>query len=107
MENLKIILACSAGMSTSMLVEKMKAEAASKSIDTDIIALSSTEVEEYVEGNDIDVLLLGPQVKYLENRLKEQYEDKDFPIATVDSRDYGMMNGEKVLEQAINLVENK
>ena len=51
----KITLFCGAGMSTSMLVEKMKQEAAKQGKEYDISAHSLTELE--ARGNNSDVIL--------------------------------------------------
>ena len=58
----KIFLCCAAGMSTSMLVERMKQSAASRDIDVDITAVPVSEFDQIIE--DADVILLGPQVKF-------------------------------------------
>jgi len=58
-------------------------------------------METYV--NDLDVALLGPQVKYLLAKGKQICEPKGVPIDVINTIDYGMMNGTKVLDQAIKL----
>ena len=94
-------LFCAAGMSTSMLVEKMKAVASERGLEADIAAYPESEMETYV--NELDVALLGPQVKYLLAKGKQICEPKGVPIDVINTIDYGMMNGTKVLDQAIKL----
>ncbi|MDN6852771.1 MAG: PTS sugar transporter subunit IIB, partial [Tetragenococcus koreensis] len=55
-----IMLVCSAGMSTSLLVTKMQKAAEEQGVDTDIFAVSSSEADTQLENKDVDVLLLGP-----------------------------------------------
>ena len=98
---MKIGLFCAAGMSTSMLVEKMKAVASERGLEADIEAYPESEMETYV--NELDVALLGPQVKYLLSKGKQICEPKGVPIDVINTIDYGMMNGTKVLDQAIKL----
>ena len=43
-------------------------------------------------------MLLGPQVRFNEKKLKEQYPDKI--IRCIEMRDYGTMNGDAVLKFA-------
>ena len=100
---LKIRLICAAGMSTSMVVQKMVASAENKGLEVDIKAMSETAFEEL--GEDVDLLLLGPQIGYLEEDLKKQYKDKNWPIAVMDMMDYGMLNGEKILNDGLKLIE--
>ena len=64
----KIILCCSAGMSTSLLVTKMQAAAKEQGIETAIQAMSEAEVKNHED--EMDVLLLGPQVRFLLKKMK-------------------------------------
>lgn len=95
------ILVCAAGMSTSMLMKKIKEVAVNKKIDLIISAHSISEVKKVAEN--ADVVLLGPQVRFQLERVKEQVS---CPVAAIDSSAYGMMNGEKVLQQILDLVSN-
>lgn len=98
---LRITLICAAGMSTSMLVKKMKETAKKKGVETEIIAVPENKFGEYADKTD--VLLLGPQVGYMLNRFKETYEPKGIAVDVINSIDYGMMNGEKVLKVAFKM----
>jgi PTS system cellobiose-specific IIB component len=97
----RITLICAGGFSTSMLVANMEEVAKNKGIEVVIRATAESKFAEY--ENDTDVLLLGPQVGYLVDELKEKYASKGIKIALIDSIDYGMMNGEKVLNEALNM----
>lgn len=98
----KIMLVCSAGMSTSLLVTKMQAEAKSRGVEAEIWANSEAEAKSKWEGADI--ILLGPQVKYLEGKIKEMVNNS-IPVQVINMVDYGTMNGKKVLEQALKGLE--
>lgn len=95
-----ILLACAGGYSTSMLVERMKKSASARDIDVVIEAAAESNIEAFADS--IDVILLGPQMGHAEEGLKKQY---DLPIATIDMMDYGMMDGDKVLDRALELME--
>ena len=98
---IRILLACAGGFSTSMLVERMKEAAQKESEDIMIEATAEGRVDKVV--NQVDVIMLGPQVGHLEKKFQEKYADKPVKITTIPSMDYGMMNGEKVLQQALDL----
>ncbi|WP_080145654.1 PTS sugar transporter subunit IIB [Marinilactibacillus piezotolerans] len=98
-----IMLVCAAGMSTSMLVTKMQKAAESEGIETDIFAVSANEADNYLASKPVDVLLLGPQVKFLKKQMETKVEGKDIPVEVIDMRDYGMMNGKNVLDKALSL----
>lgn len=99
-----IMLVCAAGMSTSLMVEKMKKAAEGKGIEADIFAVSAGEADSYLESKKVDILLLGPQVRFMKSKFEEKAEQYNFALDVIQMVDYGMMNGEKVLERAINLL---
>lgn len=96
-----ILLACAGGFSTSMLVERMKEAAQKKSEEIIIEATAEGRVDKVV--NQVDIIMLGPQVGHLEKKFQKKYADNPVKITTIPSLDYGMMNGEKVLQQALDL----
>ncbi|WP_026478687.1 PTS sugar transporter subunit IIB [Alkaliphilus transvaalensis] len=99
----KIMLVCSAGMSTSLLVTKMNNAAVKKGISAEIFAVSETDAKKHFDN--IDVVLLGPQVRYLLNKIEKLLAEKKIPVAVIESINYGTMNGEAVLDQALRLLE--
>ncbi|MDK6371127.1 PTS sugar transporter subunit IIB [Aerococcus urinae] len=99
-----IMLVCNAGMSTSLLVTKMQKAAEKLDQNFDIFAIPLSEVEENVANKEIDVLLVGPQVKFMKNEYEKAYGDK-IKVDSINMQDYGTMNGEKVLNAAIELME--
>ncbi|KAE9531810.1 PTS sugar transporter subunit IIB [Ursidibacter arcticus] len=99
-----ILLACAAGMSTSLLVTKMKEAAEKQGLEAKIYAVSVSEVDKELEENRIDVVLLGPQVRYEEAAMREKLAPHSIPVAVINMQDYGMMNGAKVLESALSLL---
>ena len=102
---LKIKLFCSAGMSTSMLVKKMQESAQKRGLDAEIDAYPEGTLDK--ETDDCDIALLGPQVRFMLDKSKEICDPKGVPVAVIAMQDYGMMNGEKVLDDALALIENK
>ncbi|MEG1503847.1 MAG: PTS sugar transporter subunit IIB [Enterococcus sp.] len=103
----RIMLVCAAGMSTSLLVTKMEKAAEAQGLESDIFAVSASEAETKLEDTDkpVDVLLLGPQVRFMKNQFETKLEPKGIPVDVIDMKDYGMMNGEAVLNTALNLMK--
>ena len=99
----KIRLFCSAGISTSLLVNRMMKAANSKGIEVDIAALPEIQMRESLDN--VDVVLLGPQVGFALPNAKKICEPKGIPVEIIPRVDYGLMNGEKVLEFALKLAE--
>ncbi|MDR2467732.1 MAG: PTS sugar transporter subunit IIB [Spirochaetaceae bacterium] len=96
-----IMLVCNAGMSTSMLVQKMKEAAKTLGNEISIGAVAEADLANHAEG--VDVLLLGPQIRFKLDEIKKNYEPKGIKVALIDQVDYGRMNGEKVLNMALAL----
>ncbi len=96
-----ILLVCNAGMSTSMLVQKMQAAAKEQGLEVGIEAKSVTEAAKVIDN--VDVLLLGPQVGYQKGEMETLAAGR-IPVEVIDMRDYGTMNGKKVLAHALELI---
>ena len=94
---MKILLACSAGMSTSLLVNNMKKFADA----SDVI-----EARPVRTVPDI-VLLLGPQVRYLEKEYKPLCEQKGKGFGVIPMQTYGRMDGKGCMELARKAAANK
>lgn len=99
----KILLMCSAGMSTSIMVKKMKEAAKSHKEEVQINAIAEQALEEHIAGTDI--ILLGPQVRFLQDKV--QAEAKNVPVRVIDMMDYGTMNGAKILQFALDVIDGK
>lgn len=102
-----IMLVCNAGMSTSMIVKKMQAAAKEKNIDADIFSVSAPEVDQTLSNKNVDVVLFGPQVRFMVSRFEKKLNEKNIPYDLIDSKDYGLMKGEKILDQALGLADKK
>lgn len=86
-----------------MMMSKMRKSAEKKGIETDIEAMSA---DHFRKGErKTDILLLGPQVSYLKDEMEKEYGPKGVKVAVISMMDYGMMNGEKVLDDALALLD--
>ncbi|MFZ5354385.1 MAG: PTS sugar transporter subunit IIB [Bacillota bacterium] len=99
---IKIMLVCSAGMSTSLLVNKMLDAAKKQGMETEIFAVPEVEIKQYIDK--ADVVLLAPQVRFLYNKMLKELEPTGIPLAIIDSVSYGLMNGDAVIKQVADLV---
>lgn len=96
-----IKLFCSAGMSTSLLVYKMNESAKNRKIDCAIKAYPVNTLRR--ELPTADVVLLGPQVIFLQADALKLAEPLGIPVGIIPMKDYGMVNGEGVLDYALEL----
>ena len=101
---MNILLCCAAGMSTSLLVTKMEKAAQEQGLEGKIWAAPANQVNQHIDN--ADVILLGPQVRFLLANMKKLGEEKGIPVDTINPVHYGMCNGAEVLKTAIDLVNN-
>ncbi|AFJ98156.1 PTS sugar transporter subunit IIB [Cronobacter sakazakii] len=99
----KIMLCCSAGMSTSLLVRKMVDAAGERDLPVQIEAWGVAEFD--TQFPKYQVVLLGPQVKYMLPTLSQKTAAHGIPVQAIDMMDYGMQRGDKVLDYALSLIE--
>lgn len=96
----KILLVCNAGMSTTLLVTKMKEAAIEANEDCEIWAVSTSEAT--ANFDRADVCLLGPQVRFMKGMYQKQ---TTIPVDVIDMVSYGKMDGKAVLDYALSLIK--
>ena len=97
MEKKVIYLFCSAGMSTSLLVSKMKAQALKYQVPVTIEAFPESLVAE--KGPAADLILLGPQIGWMLPDIQSMLPAKS--VEVIDSALYGKIDGLGVLKAAV------
>lgn len=98
----KILLACSSGMSTSLLVSKMKEVAKEQGIEVSIWAVGQEKVPTELEK--ADVLLIGPQMRFMKKKFEKVASEKGVILDVIDPIAYGRVDGKAVLNKAIELI---
>ena len=96
----KIVLLCAAGMSTTMLVKKMREAANAEGLECTITAYPQADAKE--KASDADAILLGPQIRFAKPKVQE--ECPNVPIDAIDMKIYGRMDGKGALEVAKKLM---
>ncbi|MBC2854166.1 MULTISPECIES: PTS sugar transporter subunit IIB [Cetobacterium] len=99
----KILLLCSAGMSTSIVVKKMLESAEKRGIPVEIKAVGLEMFQENLDK--YDTFLLGPQVKFRKDELNKIAQEVGKKVEVINMMDYGMMKGDKILDFALSLIE--
>lgn len=98
---MNILLACNAGMSTSLLVQKMRQEAQAEGLDATIEAKPLNKALESID--DFDILMLGPQISYAKSEAEQFAGDK--PVVVIPMADYGRMNAKGIIGAAVSALE--
>lgn len=99
-----IMIVCALGMSTSLIDSKMKKAAEGMGIDAETFAVSASEPDNNLATKNIDILMLGSQVKYMEKVFAGKLADSPTNLAVINMQDYGMMKGEKVFNEALTII---
>ena len=98
----KILLVCSAGMSTSLLVNKMNNAAKEFGEEVSIEALPVSECSSKID--EVDIVLLGPQVRF-QKTVVERLANGRIPVDIIDMRAYGMMDGKSILKSTLEKIK--
>jgi len=93
-------------MSTSFLASRMQDCADKHMLPIEVNAFSYKKMQGIVEEKHPDIILLGPQVKYLFDETKKRFDER-IPVMLISQEDYGMMDGEKVLKKALLLLQKR
>jgi cellobiose PTS system EIIB component len=96
----KIVLFCGAGMSSSLLVLKVRDAIKAGGYDYTCYAYDTSTV--ISKSVDADVVLVAPQVRHMLK--KYQAAITNCPVEPMDMVSYGSMNGPKILAQARQLM---
>lgn len=101
---MRILLICAAGMSTSLVVDKMK-QAVQPGEDTYIKAEPVENFEDVFRS--YDVILLGPQMKFKKREFQHMTQGFGIPVDVINMVDYGTVRGDKILQYAKQLYNSK
>ena len=98
----RVLIVCSWGMSTSLLVDSLLAAATAAHYELEVEALSAGEYAAQVD--ECDVVLIAPQIRHLRKSIEKLAFSSGKPVAMIEPFYYATMNGQAVLEQVMLLV---
>lgn len=99
---MKIYLFCAYGMSTDVLVNRMKPVIAE---GDEVHAFNINQLESKI--GECDVALLAPQARMYLRSAKAEADKYGIPVDSIDMIGYGRGDGQLVYNQAKKLFENK
>lgn len=97
---MKILVICSGGMSTSLLVSKMKKIAQEQKEEIIIESGSVSDLSKNAAG--CDVIMVAPQVRHRINEIKEITDKYNKATLLIEPQIYGLVDGKGALKQAID-----
>ncbi len=107
MKKLKTVILCGSAMSSGLIVEDIKSIANKFNVEVEIECFASLRFKNYDYSN-LDVVVLAPQVKSQEADIRKYLDEKNIalPIYTIPMRDYGLVRGEKILKDLLQVIES-
>ena len=72
-------------------------------LDVDVFATAAADADNKLASEPVSVLMLGPRVRFMESQFAAKVAGTNIPMAVIDMRAYGMMDGEKVLRQSLGV----
>jgi PTS system cellobiose-specific IIB component len=95
---IKVLMVCSGGMSSSLVVNTLKKEAAKENIEIDIKAVGTGEFIDEIK-EDWDLVLVAPQIKHRFANFEALAKEEDIPIEMILPQGYSPLGGPKLMDQ--------
>lgn len=96
---IRVLIVCSWGMSTSLLVDSMLEAAAGLKCELSVEALSAGEYAGQID--ECDIILIAPQIRHLRKSIEKLAASAGKPVALIEPFHYATMNGRAVLDQVM------
>lgn len=99
----KIVLLCAQGMSTGVIVAKMRVAAEELGYECTINSYPVGKVKSIKD--EADVILIGPQVRFEKDSVVKVCPN--IPVQVIDMAIYGQLDGKRILKMAKELIEKE
>jgi len=104
---LKIVVLCMAGFSSSILKQNIEEAGKRRGLEVSV----SYRWASFDAGDvpDFDVILLAPHLAKLAkySKLQNLFQSLRIPIGVIDGVVYGTADGEKIVDQVLDLISEK
>lgn len=95
---MKVLMVCSGGMSSSIVVKALKQEAERQGVELDIKAVGTGEFADEVK-EDYDYALVAPQVKHRYADYKASADEAGVPCEMIPPRGYTPIGAPGLIKQ--------
>lgn len=96
---MKVLMVCSGGMSSSIVVKAIKQEADKQGFPLEIKAVGTGAFEDELKTGGYDLAIVAPQVKHRMAVFSEQAQSANVPIELIVPMGYTPIGAPKVLAQ--------
>lgn len=95
---MKILLVCSGGMSSAIVVKAIEKEAEKASMALGVKSIGTGELAEEIK-NGWDIVLVAPQVRHRLDQFKEIAAESGTPVAVIPPQGYTPLGGATVIAE--------
>lgn len=95
---MKVLMICSAGISSSLIADKMQKILDERKDGSLVIARPQEALRDLVD--QYDCVLIGPQLRYLFKELTRICNEAGKPISMMEAVDYGKQDANAILKTA-------
>lgn len=99
MKNKSVLLICTAGITTGLLVKNIQKLIEKEQENYSIYSAPAIMVKSIIKENEIDAIMIVPQVKYEILRLEELLAYKKIPYRLIDNEDYEVLNAQAIYDK--------
>lgn len=104
-EPIRLLILCSWGATSSRLAKQVQKAANRRGIS---LIASSDGINAFKQGDQpCDVALLEPQVRHLKKEVSKAASERGIPWDLVDPIAFATMDGDRVLEQVLRLIQSE
>lgn len=93
----RILIVCSGGMSSAIVMRTLKQEGEKKGMDIVAEAVGSGQAQDAILKGDWDLVLVAPQVRNRTRTFKGYTDSRGIPIRDIPPRAYGPLGGGELL----------
>lgn len=101
---MKVILLCGSGASSGFMAASMRKEAKLRKLDYEIEAHSESEIQNYID--EVDCVMIGPHLAYLENELKEELHPET-KLLVMEHAYYARLDGQQALDHLEKVLKSQ
>jgi PTS system cellobiose-specific IIB component len=95
-------------MSSSLLIAAIEKAGSEAGYSLHVITYHSIGSAYWDFGKDaVDVVLVAPQIRFLRKSIEKLASPHGIPVVVIESMSYGMADGESLLQQVINAINDK
>lgn len=99
-----VLLICTSGISTGLLVKNIQQEANERELDLHIYSAPAIIAEQAIQTQQVDALLIGPQSEYEVARLKDFLNYKAVAYKMIPKEAYATLDGSAVLDDILQMI---